>query len=847
MNFRTTYILMGLVAALLIGFALYLLVADEKPTGEGYLLPTFNAAGFKSSDITSLEIQKPDETLVFVREGKERWRLEKPVQARVDSSAVENLVRDLLSAKHSEKGVDIRSLAQHHLDNPSVKVTLNKGADYHSTVSVGDVTAGGAQAVVYVLSSDAKDQKPWAVRKSNLSGLFKFPDPPDAANTAALVRGLNDFRSTKLLGQEIRDAINQSQAIRLRQGKQEVAMSRRPDGAWRFDQPPEWGLVESEGGFGPSPDGRVTNLRRLLENVYNIQVMSPQDFIDNPQELAKYGLNTDNPDVLRIEVQRRAMSGEDPTGTDVLLVGKQVEAAGDKFYVKLESENVVAQVPAVNIRSIKGVMEEPKVLRSHDLVRINKDRVDAIDIESEATKNKVELRQTGEPPAWKVYDAAAAGQNANRLAVEELLAALTAPKQVIDFPPAGAADNVLGFDKPAGEIRLWIGGIVKEEKGPDPKKDENKDAKGKPDEKKGEKKEEKQEAKAPEKPKLADDPAVRLLFGKESGEGVYVRRISGGEKTDLIAPKTLLNQVRKTRLDFLDVSLKPFQPDQVVKVQFTKGKELYDIQKEGTGPATMASWKFFSPEARKGRLADPAKLHQLLQPLSTLRPMRVVAEKATPEQLGSWGLDPKAPLQKVTLTLAAGSEPKERVFLFGSDASKERGTVYAKVADQDVVFEAPRLVRDTINSTDFVDTTVYRLDRSKVKGLKLRGWQDVVGSVVAREFVFQNGQWSFKGEAPYAIDAGKIDIFLDDILAPRADAFVPGGAKPEHGLDVNKGALEITIEVDGGQPVTLLLGAADSAGKLVYAQTNQLPGEVFTLLRDRFKSVREKPAVFRKE
>jgi hypothetical protein len=407
---------------------------------------------------------------------------------------------------------------------------------------------------------------------------------------------------------------------------------------------------------------------------------------------------------------------------------------------------------------------------------------------------------------------------------------------------------VLGFDKPEGEIRLWTGGIVKEEKKePESEKDETKDAKGKAEDKKVEKTDEKKEAKGPEKPKLAGDPGVRLVFGKESGEGVYVRRIAGGEKTDLIVPKTLLSQVRKTRLDFLDVSLKPFLPDQVVKVQFIKGKELYNIQREGAGPATAATWKFVLPEARKGRLADPAKLHQVLQPLSTLRPMRVVAEKPTPEQLTAWALDIKAPLQKVTLTLAAGSEPKERVFFFGTDASKERGTVYAKVADQDVVFEAPRMVLDTINSTDFLDTTVYRLDRSKVKGLKLRGWQDVVGSAVVREFVLQNSQWSFKGEAPYAIDAGKIDIFLDDILAPRADAFIQGGAKPEHGLDVNKGALEITIEVDGGQPVTLLLGAADSAGKLVYAQANQLPGEVFTLLRDRFKSVREKPAVFRKE
>ena len=80
MNFRTTYILMGLTAALLVGLGLYVFFAEDKPTGEGFLLQSFNAAGYKPSDITGLEIQRGSETLVFVRD-KDRWKMTKPVEA----------------------------------------------------------------------------------------------------------------------------------------------------------------------------------------------------------------------------------------------------------------------------------------------------------------------------------------------------------------------------------------------------------------------------------------------------------------------------------------------------------------------------------------------------------------------------------------------------------------------------------------------------------------------------------------------------------------------------------------------------------------------------------------------
>src|SRR5262245_3655122 len=463
MNFRTTYILGGITVAMLLGLGLYIFLADEKTTGEGFLLKEFNVAGYKDSDITALEIQRGGETLAFVR-AKDRWRMTKPVEARIDGFAVDSIVRDLLKARREEKGVEIRDKKTHGLESPSVRVTLKKGADREVTVSLGNVTLGEG-GHVYVLSSDYKDDRPMAVRKSTLSSLFKFPALAEgASDTAALVKGVNDFRSTKLLG-DAADPVAQTASVRLEEAKKVVQLRRQQDGTWRFEQPSGYGVVELEGPFAPGNTTAVNNLRSLLQNIYNLQVASASDFIDKPEALTTYGLNADNPDLLKIEIERRAMTGDDPSGTETLLIGKPTTGPGEKFYAKLASENYVAQVTSANVRSIKGVLEDPKALRNRDLVKLDKDRVDAIDIENPSAT--VELRKTGTPPLWRVFDAAGNAQPASGLTVSELIEALNAQRQVIDFPPIGADDKALGFDNKAAELRIWVSGVVKEE----PKKD----------------------------------------------------------------------------------------------------------------------------------------------------------------------------------------------------------------------------------------------------------------------------------------------------------------------------------------------------------------------------------------
>ena len=110
MNFRSTYILLGIVVLAFGGLGIYVLSTGDKKTSlaaEGYLLKALRAANVKADDVTTLEIDLPGQTpdkLVFNRDGK-NWVLAAPARARVDSAAIESVITGVLNAK-TEKAVD---------------------------------------------------------------------------------------------------------------------------------------------------------------------------------------------------------------------------------------------------------------------------------------------------------------------------------------------------------------------------------------------------------------------------------------------------------------------------------------------------------------------------------------------------------------------------------------------------------------------------------------------------------------------------------------------------------------------------------------------------------------------
>jgi hypothetical protein len=444
-------------------------------------------------------------------------------------------------------------------------------------------------------------------------------------------------------------------------------------------------------------------------------------------------------------------------------------------------------------------------------------RVDAIDVV--ANGETFELRKVG--PAWQVFDAEGKGRPAKAAVVMELLTRLTTRQLATGFPPAGEPDNKVGLAPPVAELRIWEGGIVRDEK-PAPNADPN------------------------AKPKVSPTPTARVLFGhKAQGDVVYCRRVVGESKADFFVPVDVFNLATRGHLDYLDASAKPFSPDSVIKLSFTHGKEVFELERpDEKKPVAQAAWKINAPERLKGRAADPLKVSGLVTSLSFLQPVKVAADKLTPDVLNRLEVNPDS--ARLRATVSTKDQP-DRSFYFGGDVGTAKQEVYLKPSDQDLVFEVPRGTFDEFQKADVQDTVVHRIDKAKIKEVMITGWQEVLGSPTTLDIERKDGKWTLKSGGKFEVDPKKVDAFLDTLTAPRADAFVvyKTGPKPEHNLDVAKNALKIEMVMDMGEPVTMVISPPNKDGK-VFATSSLSPGDVFTMA-DQFAAIRAKPAALKKD
>jgi len=816
MNFRTTYVLLAIVVVALGGLAWVALSPSDKntsPSTEGYVLKALRAANITSDKVTGIEIERPGqspEKIAFAREGK-GWQMTAPGKARVDSGAVDALVSGALNAR-TVKSADLSSsLSAHGLDNPPAKVTL-RADNISETVSLGNMTTGGDQAVIYVTTSDRSD-KPQAARRNDFAALFRIDGPKGSTNVGELVRGVSDFRPLKLLGDGLTDPANQVRSMRIIAGSDEMALFRGPDGAWKFRIPADYGDAEAEAETPFAPKEAkpgITSVRQLLNTIVDIRPQDRKKMIENPGDLAQYGLDPAKNKPMQIDFSR------DDGVKETIYVSDAVKTEGqpDKYYARHELDTSVAEVNGTAVQAVLAALKAKNQLRDRTVLRIQPARVDAIDIE--ANGEKLELRRVGF--GWQMYDAEGKSRPVRPAAVMDLLTRLTARQLATGFPEPGTPEDRMGYAKPAAEIKLWEGGIVKEEKA-DPNA----------------------------KPKVTAPPTARLVIGKEDvGHVHYARRFAGDAKADFYLPEDAFQLASRGRLEYLDATLKPFGADAVLKLSFTLGKDTYELERtDDAKPAAQATWKINAPERLKGRPADPFKVADLLNQLSFMRPTKVASDKVTDEVLNRLEVNPATPRMKATVKIK--DQKDDRTFFFGGDVGTEKRNVYLKPSDQDLVFEVDRSAFDHFQKADVLDTVVHRIDKAKLKAVKITGWQEILGSPQTLEIERKDGKWTLKSGAMFELDAAKFDAFLNDLTTPKADAFVVmgEGPKPEHNLDVAKNALVVEMVLEMGNPVKMVISAPNKDGK-VFATTTALPGDVFTM-PDHFATVRAKPAALKKD
>lgn len=806
MNFKTTYILFGVLAGLLLIFGLSQMLGT-KPGEQGYLLADLHKAGVTADAIDTVEIQRTrpaEEKLVFIRDSTtKRWRMLQPYPARADSEAVNRLVRDLVNVRRDEKANVVADPAKYGLAPPAEVVTLKQGAEREWAVQLGDESAGGPSSALVYAATIADPKYPTAVKRVDVESALK---------------PVRDFRSKDLLAEGADfGAAARLQSIKLQEaGKAPVVLKKSAEERWQLAEPP-LGDADYEGepaaaapATGPK---RVTGVRELTTDLDNLRVESADDFVaDNATDMAKYGLAADKPERLRIEVTRKPAppvgGGEAAKEPEprVLLVGKKADDKGDKLYARLEDDTNVVRIPAKSVEPIAQVAADPAALRNRDLAQFDASRADAVDIQGPA--GAVTLRK---PAAlWQLYQAGKP-RKAENSAVLDLLTALTARRQVQSFP-APAKEGELGFDKPQAVVSVWVDGLQKEEK---------------KEERPADKKDEKKPAEA--EPKLKDPkPTVKLIFGRKEGNVVYVRRETASDKAVLAVPDSLLAKVDQGPWAYIDRTLPSFpETADVTGLTVERAGETFEADK--TTDKTPAVWTLKRPKDLAGRKADATNAERIVAELRGLHTDKIVAEDPKADALAQYGLQAPSVKAAVRVLNKETKKPEDWAYLFGNETPDKSGR-YAKVAQSDLVFVASPAVLDALNA-ELQDPTVFHFDAAKAKAVKLAGWKQATGFTFTLDAERKADKgWTAKTPPDFDLDAEQVESLVRALADLKAVRFVSrtGPPKPEAKLGPNDRSLQIDVSVDGEKtPLTLTLGALDTKDKGYYAQASTLPGYVF--------------------
>lgn len=842
MSFKTTYILFGVLLAVVGVLFLNSLIAPRTRDQQAFLLPSVHDIlnPVKADDIERIEIVRTrprEERLLFYRDDKKNWKSKEP-EVRVTSSQVGQIVDQILRAKRDEHADMTADLRRFGLDVPAAVVTLtNKGGDKDWKVNLGDQSTGEDKAVVYVTSSDAP-KEPMAVRRADIDSMFK---------------SLNDFRARDLLAESSFDIT----AARLQEPqKTTLALEKDKESKWRF-QEPAWGEADYEGepaAGAPGAAAKITGVNELLQAIVGLRVETDQDFVTtgaSDAEFTEKGVASDRPERLRIEIKRQTSLGgadkQEPT-SDTLLIGKKADDKGEKLYARLESERNIVRIPAAKIEGIVKLLENPSAIRNRDLVQLDTMRIDAMDLQPHGT-DIIKMRKVGETPAWKIFESGKP-TDTDGVAVQGLLMALTNKRQVKDFPDPKKTDAELGLDRPSAIVSLWTDGIKKEDKKEEKKDDKPKDEKAK-DEKKADDKDKKDDKKEEKKdpnaePGLKDEkPNVRLSFGRKEKDLVFVKREVGGDVSRMAVPIPVLDKVAEGKLAYLDKKLpgSAFATD-ARRVVVERATGNFEIEKPADDKTSQ--WKFKLPKELAGRAVDASKVERLLREFEDVHAERYVAEKASDADLDRFGL--KAPAYKLSISTQNDKKTEDFGYLLGKETDDKMG-IYAKQSHRDYVFVLQKHFVDGLQG-DFQDPAILKLDLAKIKGIKLTGWQDLVGSPFTLDLERKSAtDWVVKTPKDFTLDVSQAENLITMVASLRAEKFVgfKVGAKPEHKFDLKDGGLEIAITVEGEKdPILLTVGSLRGTEGYL-ARSNKFPDEVFLLAKDRFEKVKSKPAHFKKE
>ncbi|MFC1555606.1 DUF4340 domain-containing protein [candidate division KSB1 bacterium] len=286
---------------------------------------------FEVSDIVRAEINRPDTTFVFVKNGDD-WLIESPVSFDGDDSNIEGLIVSLKYADKIEKVADdTEAFSRFGLDSEAAEITLTSESGTEYKIVAGDLNPFG-----------------------NLS-FAKLPESDDIYTT---IGGLNiqayasfyDYRDKSILSFDTAD-IN---SVNFFKNGRRLTVKTDEYGIWNVDYP-------------RNEPGDKFFIDRLIKRIIETPI---QKFInDSPGQLNRYGISERN------SVQVELKDGS----TKSLFFG---DREGDIYYASDSDKDIVYAIDtsSVNLLTPELFKIRSKAISEFDKLILDNNQIDRMDI-----------------------------------------------------------------------------------------------------------------------------------------------------------------------------------------------------------------------------------------------------------------------------------------------------------------------------------------------------------------------------------------------------------------------------------------------------------------------------------
>ena len=256
--------------------------------------------------VNKIELANEAGSVVLAKED-DQWRLQKPVEDKVDSAKVTDLISSAGSAEKQDFTADnVEDFAQYGLDVPAVSIKFRS-----------DKEEGAKTLLIGKAVEAAEGEKPDKVyaRVEGGSSVFTLKDEI----VEKLSPKANDLRDTTLLTLEADDVTE----VEIKRPETTIALKK--DGwDWKMTQPMEVGADANA----------VKDFVNLIDEAKIV------DWVDEPGDLAAYGL--DKPTTITLKQKKGDAEDEEKEEEAVqLLVGKK---DGEECYASLPGKPAVLKI-----------------------------------------------------------------------------------------------------------------------------------------------------------------------------------------------------------------------------------------------------------------------------------------------------------------------------------------------------------------------------------------------------------------------------------------------------------------------------------------------------------------------